>query len=293
MKRWTRALFILPLLALTACNPTIRATREVSLNSDWNDYQRVHVRVQNGGVELLRDDVQGIEITGEKYASGYTIEEAESNVEQIEVSVGADHGDDTTFLVELNYPLALRGKSAGADLVIRIPKSCPANVRTSNGRIIITGMTGTVEARSSNGSIRIADVDGNVEARTSNGRMRVINVTGDVDVRTSNGAVFADDIAGCCRIDTSNGAIECDVHPGADGYVDLETSNGSIELEIPADLAASLRLSTSNGRVRTRLGDAVLQNVDADRKTFYADMNGGGCRVEARTSNGSINARCR
>ena len=297
MKRWqTLWPLYLTLLAAAGCGAPFQATRAVSLTAPWNEYERVEVRVRNGGVELSSaetPEASEVQISGQLQASGSSPSEAEANVEQLEVYAGPHSEDATTLLVELRSPPTLQNRNVGASLVIHVPQACAARIRTSNGRIHVVRMRDDVDAKSSNGHVHVEDVQGQVHVDTSNGGLELRNITGDVSAETRNGGIQAERITGNCDLSTSNGRIECDVTPPTDGHVDLHTSNGRIELTLPLDLAADLDASTSNGRVRFDLGDTPLKHVDMDRNHAQATMNAGGCRVRARTSNGSITLRAR
>lgn len=284
------ALVFLPVLLLIAsgCGTTVRATEQLTVNQPWVDYARVEVAVRNGGIELRAGDVDQIKISGRKYAGGPTQAEAEQNLDQVTVYVGARDGQPDTFLIELRYPEELRNKNVGADLVIVIPKPCAAKVETSNGGIRVEHMAGEVVLESSNGGVHALDVDGTVRAGTSNGGIEIERVSGGVTAKASNGGVTAQEVGGPCVLRTSNGAVRCVLAATAQGDIELRSSNGKIHATLPASLAAELKLSTSNGRVRVALGDAAVKIVDTARTRFHGVMNGGGSTVIAETSNGSI-----
>jgi hypothetical protein len=279
---------LLTLLVAAGCGTPFQASRSLALTAAWNQYERVEVRVRSGGVDLSSTEAPDVQITGQLRAGGSSLSEAEANLDQLEVYAGPDADNATTLLVELRYPLALQNKTVGASLVIRLPQACAARIRTSNGTIQVARMRDDVDAKSSNGRVQVEDMTGHVRAVTSNGAVDLRNITGDVQAESSNGRIRAEQITGNCVLHTSNGSINCDVAPPGDGHVELDTSNGGISLTLPRDLGANLDASTSNGRVKLELGDVPLKNVDAGRSRLRATMNVGGCRVTARTSNGSI-----
>jgi DUF4097 and DUF4098 domain-containing protein YvlB len=270
-----------------------KARESFSLTAPWEGYRHVAVQTRNGSVELRCGDAEVVSVSGEKRVRGMTQAEADENLQEIEVLVDRDPGETGTLLVEVRYPPRLRYRSPGASLVIEVPEPCSVDISTGNGRITVKGMERDVKLNTSNGRITARDIDGPLHARTSNGRIEVHGIRGACDLETSNGAITAEDVRGDLDADTSNGRITVVVSPGEGGEVDLESSNGAIEVTLPAGFGADLRLSTSNGRVHTSLGDATLQHLSAGKSSLKAVMNGGGGRVEARTSNGSITVRCR
>ena len=270
-----------------------RASEDFTLAETWDNYERVEVRSRNGKVSLSSAAVDQIMISGTKQARGYTIADAESNVQQLTVFAGPHADQPGTFLIELRYPVALRNKSVGATFTIEVPQRCSAIVDTSNGSINVKALSGTVVLDSSNGALFIADVEGSVKADTSNGRVEAHDVTGELVVSTSNGSVIAENVGGRCEVGTSNGNVRYVSGPAVNDDIDLRSSNGSIQMTVPELLDADLELSTSNGRVRLNMGEASMKHLDHGKTHLRGTMNAGGRKLTARTSNGSITLDCR
>ena len=275
------------------CGSTFRATRDFSLSEAWEDYARIEVRTRNGRVELASGASETITISGRKQAGGLTMAEAEENVERLTIHAAADEARPDTFVIELEYPEDLSDKSIGASFTIEIPAPCAADVKTSNGSIRVEQLLGPVALTTSNGRIEATSIDGDLRARSSNGRITAASVTGAVTLETSNGAVEVEDVHDAVDVQTSNGRIEASVDPGQADHITLRTSNGAITLSLPSDLAAELALDTSNGRINVGLSRAELSVTEAERNHLHGTMNGGGCQVTARTSNGAINVKDR
>lgn len=129
-----------------------------------------------------------------------------------------------------------------------------------------------VTARTVNGDVRVAEVRGDVEARTVNGDIEARSTAGRVDARTTNGSI------------TVAGAIT------GDG-VEYRTVNGSITIELPADAKADVELRTVNGRISTDFPITFDGTINPRR--INAAIGGGGPRLTASTTNGSIRLRKR
>ena len=299
-------------LGSSGCGPAFHAKRGFLLDVPWEDYQRIVVRTRNGGVELSVEQGDDMRIEGELRARGYTQAEADEILERLTIVAEPDAADPTTFLVELEYPDELRRRSVGARLNIRIPQPCAADITTNNGRIVARGLKGEIELHTSNGRIIAQEIVGGVRARSSNGRIHLRDVAGPVNARTSNGPILAEAIGGDCDlktsncsvevrqargsvlVTTSNGRIRVAAEPPEDGEVVLRTSNGSIHADLPAHIRGRLVLHTSNARVHTDMDTVTLRGPRWSRRSFEAEMNGGGPgRIFVRTSNGSITLNCR
>jgi hypothetical protein len=298
-------------LAASGCVNIVQATREYSFTAPWDNYEKVIVQSRNGGVELSPASDPELRVSGRKWASGATIGEAEANVEQLEVIAEPARDDPRSIVVRLEYPEELEHRSIGAKMVVRVPQPIAASVETSNGSIRVKRMKEPVVLETSNGRITAEDIAGRLEARTSNGRIEARKVAGGVTAETSNGSVVLGDVQGGCRIDTSNGSIRAEaVHgdveattsngtitvaavPDKSGRVVLRTTNGSIEASIPATLAADIELTTSNGKIRPELHEVPIVLRHMSKRRFEATLNGGGGKVIASTSNGSVTLECR
>ena len=288
--------------AVAGCSATpFRASERFVLDVPGGGYERVVVRTVNGNVGLFCEARDDIRINAVKRSRGVTLAEAEETLDQLTIFAAADENDPTTFRIELDVPPELKRLSPGADFEIYVPDSCAAEIVTDNGYVRVRGVEGLAQLCSSNGRIIAEDVEGRVDAHTSNGRIAVNSLIGDCRLDTSNGEITVREAQGSVEATTSNGSIFVEATPTADGKVVLLTSNGSIRVIVPEDLPADLHLDSSNGRVRARLRDASWNTTSHSNSTTWGvrfehvdtSINGGGCRIDAKTSNGSVTLDCR
>ena len=310
-RRMVHAVFAVVLLVPAGCH-TYRERQDFDLKVPWRDYQRVVVRTNNGSVELSKADVPEIRIRGAKHASAPTLAKARERLERVTIVAEPDPTDSSVLRVTVKSPLLLGGGGTGASFEIQVPASCAADIRTSNGRIVVSELKGDSLLETSNGEVVIDGVNGEVRARTSNGRITARDMTGDLtavthngaiqveaaggdcDLETSNGKVHAVDLRGSVRARTSNVGIRLDAAPPEKGEVVLRTSNGSLHLTLPASLRADLDLRTSNGLVQMNLQDVPLRARLWSQNRVKAKMNdGGGSTITATTSNGLITVESR
>jgi DUF4097 and DUF4098 domain-containing protein YvlB len=113
-------------------------------------------------------------------------------------------------------------------------------------------------------------VDGNVVAHTSNRLIRVIDVAGDV------------------QAETSDADIALRLAPPEDGLVSAKTGDGDISLNIARTTAASLNLMADEGAVSANLSGFEVSNITTASGLLRGVLNGGGGRIEARTTDGEI-----
>ncbi|MEO9887743.1 MAG: hypothetical protein ABJR05_17080 [Balneola sp.] len=154
--------------------------------------------------------------------------------------------------------------------------------RTSGGSISAEGIQGNVSLRTSGGSVNLIDIEGSAEAKTSGGRIKAENVNGDLDVHTSGGSISLEGISGSVDASTSGGSINAEV-TSPSNFINLRTSGGSITVYVPEEQGYDLDLD--GNRVR-----AELKNFtgEYEKDEIRGTVNGGGVRIKARTSGGSV-----
>lgn len=315
MNRLLTVLLAIPLVSLlTGCQGNlVHVESDFTMRSDWKDFDRVTVRTRNGHVDLRCDAAQTeVSIRGVKKAGGLTIGEANDNLEALEIVAAPDPSDAKNLTIELRFPEELRNKSLGASFDIHVPQGCPAEIQTSNGRIVANGLKGRVRLESSNGRVNAEQIDGDVQietsnggvvarqikgklrAQSSNGRISIDGVTGDCTLETSNASLEIANVTGSIDAETNNGNVRIDSTPPAEGRVRAVSSNGSIVAWAPATMKGRLDLRTSNGHLTTNLGPATLGSPRWSQNALQADLNGGGQgQLFLHTSNGSITLNCR
>ncbi len=176
-------------------------------------------------------------------------------LEELRIDIDVEGGG---IEIETVYPnwrrlFSWNDVSASVDYDIRLPRSADLDVRTVNGEIEITGMAGEIRLRSTNGGIAVFDSAGSVSASTTNGGIKV-----ELDELSGEGMEF-------------------------------ETTNGAIRVDLPATARASVNARTTNGSIDTDFAVAVRGTVRRNR--LEGDINGGGPRIDLRTTNGSIRLR--
>jgi hypothetical protein len=155
----------------------------------------------------------------------------------------------------------------GISYTIATPGAQGVKVRTGNGSIRISGLSGAADLETSNGRVEATDHAGSVLARTSNGSVSATNVNGPVDARTSNGSVTVA------------------LADSATGPVSIHSSNGSVQLRVGSAFQGTLRADTSNGSV-TVPSSAKIK--DKDRTSAVVAFGEGGWESRIETSNGSV-----
>jgi len=262
----------------------------------------VTVESFNGSVDITGWEQNSVEINGTKYGN------SKSAVDQMKIDVNAN---PNSIRVRATRPSEFQWHNGGGvRFAIRVPHKVILDlISTSNGKIQVEDIEGTVHLRSSNGAIRISRVKGDVEAGTSNGTIEAQDLDGTTRFHTNNGSIRAESNRGSFEGVTSNGSITARLHdPSGSSPVRAETSNGHIELTFDSKTLPKVRAGTSNSSIVIRVPASANARVRAstshssitsdfdelstDRGRRHSEVDGtigrGGPLLDLHSSNGAI-----
>jgi hypothetical protein len=137
---------------------------------------------------------------------------------------------------------------------VRAPKSAFVHVTNTNGEVAATALSGKLFAHTTNGGINVERVAGAIDAQSTNG-----NVSVDLASLTDR--------------------------------VTLRTTNGGVVLTVPEGAKADLSASCTNGGIN--VAGLKLNTTDSSRRHVEGTLNGGGTKIDLRTTNGGIRVRGR
>lgn len=231
---------------------TIKKQFVVAKEADLN------IRNVNGSVQIETWDHAKIEVVAHKSAHGSNSGKVKKYFENIEVRF-KHRGDQ--ILVETHLPkkggngffdwLFGENLSGSVDYEIRIPHQSDLDIKTTNGKIMVSGVEGVVRLKSTNGAIVGENISGQVEAKTTNGSIKI--------------------------------ALKS-VMPGSD--LGFYTTNGGIRLYLPEDLSCSISAKTTNGSIHSDF--EIITHGKIKSNHLRGKIGEGGGLLELRTVNGSI-----
>ena len=180
--------------------------------------------------------------------------------------------------------IRVAGAGAGADL------------KTFGGDISMGPVTGDLKATTLAGDIIVGPVSGAALADTKGGDIRIERVGGSLDARTSGGDVRVPLVGGGVRAASAGGEIRiglaaCDGR----GTVTIKNDGGDVTLGVPADCKADVELVVTGAddedtAIRSDFPDlAVSRRNGVQRAT--GTINGGGEKIQVRTTSGTIRLR--
>lgn len=257
--RMSKTIFLLTLLLLVQNGSSIAQTLRERFEKSYPLAKGGELILENtnGSVRVQSWDRDEVKIEGEKVVKANSRRDAEKAMERLRIDI--EHGE-TYLKIDTKMPNQKDGfwvrifgdqVNASVNYHLFVPTELDLNVNTVNGRV---------------------DVE---------------EVGGQVSVKTVNGKIIIERAMGVVKAKTTNGGIEAELLAMTrDEDMDFKTTNGGIRVTFPQDLHADVYARTSNGSIRTDFPIEV--NGRFSKRKLEGTINGGGGRIELKTTNGSI-----
>jgi DUF4097 and DUF4098 domain-containing protein YvlB len=241
-------------------------------------------------------------------------------------SIAHEHSIATVLAVEQDgNRVQIRNQSNAGRTAMKIRIDVPywTEVRSmvDNGNQTISGIMGPVRAETREGDVKVSYVSKAVLASASVGNLDLEVISGRVSARTGKGNIACIRAAQGASAEAQNGSIvlmvvgpsEASVTKGS-GTIEVGGARGSFrgsttsgEIHVKAVPRDDWRLNSTSGNIRVELpptasfevdattgtGQILIDRSDIQRPTadvrhLRQTVNGGGKRIEARTSSGKI-----
>lgn len=217
---------------------------------------RLEVANSNGSIQVAVWDRNEVHVQAEKRVRSRGDQDVRDLIQELRVII-EETADGVR--IETEHPRRDggwwgRGVSSSVDYRIRLPRDSDLNLETVNGKVRVDGVHGDLTLGSTNGGITVNDSGGRVDAHTT------------------------------------NGSIDVELQQVVDGEdMSFRSTNGGITLALPGDARASVEARTTNGGIHTDFPVTVQGSFN--KKRLEGEINGGGGRIELRTTNGGIKIR--
>jgi len=249
--------------------------------------------VSPGGTLVVDADGAAIRVSGNdsnQVVVHMVFRGSEKNLAEMKLDA-VQKGDGVTVTMRTGKPgwFSWGSWRSEAEIEVTVPRRYVINARTGGGSVELRDTTGAASLRTSGGDVSVKGVTGNVELRTSGGSIHADTIRGDVDADTSGGDVSLLQVDGKIRGNTSGGSVRCSL-AGANRGISATTSGGDIELSLPRGTAANIDARTSGGGVSTEI---PVTSTERKENELVGTLNGGGERIYAHTSGGSIKVRAK
>ncbi len=200
----------------------------------------------NGGITVEAWDKNEIHLRAIVRANARSEGRAKELASGVQVRTGSGH-------VSATGPDMSEREWWSVSYHVNVPRRNDLELKSQNGGISITGVTGQVSFDTTNGGVRLVDLGGDVRGRTRNGGLTVM-----LNGREWDGA-----------------------------GLDVETTNGGVTLSIPDGYNARLEARTQNGGLRSDYPMTVTGELSS-RRGVSAQLGSGGAPVRVRTTNGGL-----
>lgn len=264
---------------------------------------KVEVRTSGGSIEVVGENTDEVRVEMYVRKRGKYIDRNEADLRNWEITIEKS-GNTVSAIAKREGRNNWRDRdNYSISFIVVTPVNATTDLRTSGGSLSLENLNGTQYAKTSGGSIKANDIYGDVELKTSGGAITIDSVEGSVDANTSGGRIRAEDVSGGISARTSGGSITLE---GISGNVDAKTSGGSINVEV-LNPENYIELRTSGGSISITIPKDQGYDIDLDGNRVRADLenfrgayekdeiegtlNGGGTKLSAKTSGGSVNLK--
>lgn len=193
-------------------------------------------------------------------------------------------------------------------LEVRVPRGARVWVKSTDGSIEASDMTGELDLTSAggsitvNGSLRVVSaetIEGDIEVtgpsplvrvKTGGGRIALRRPGGDVSASTVSGPIVASEATpASARLETISGPVTFEGEVDRSGTLDIQTHSGDVELHLPAKIAAEFDLQSMDGAIVTSppLDQRMVMKPAKGQPVVFA-TGGGGARIVVRSFKGKI-----
>ncbi|HEY8186845.1 MAG TPA: DUF4097 family beta strand repeat-containing protein [Pyrinomonadaceae bacterium] len=130
----------------------------------------------------------------------------------------------------------------------------------------------------------------NLSLKTNNGGISISDVTGQLEFSALNGGVNLKRIGGTVRGSTTNGGLNVELSGDRwDGEaLDVKTTNGGVSMSIPENYSAHLETGTVNGRISIDFPVTIQGDITRE---LAVNLGSGGATIRAMTTNGGVKIR--
>lgn len=246
-----RILFLLTVFAsppLLAAQESDEEWLEHCANGRWNgrrptacdvrvqrlaDRELLRVRPnQNGGVYVVAEDRNDIEVHSRMQASADSRREATDLLRDVALDLGST--------ITASGPRGDHDSHWSVQFVIYVPRNTNLDLETHNGPVAVKNVVGRMELSAVNGPVSLTGVGGEVRAHVQNGPLQV-RLTGN----RWNGAGL--------NAETQNGPVQLSIPENYNAMLETGTVNGPVQTDFPITVTLDGRMNWK--RFTTKLGN--------------------------------------
>ncbi len=238
-------------------------TQRISL--DGSHLSGVDIRTHNGAVNVEGASAGDTEsfVDYRIRTGAFTLDGAREALDAVEVFVD----NDAEGIAHIGWRwrvLRHRSWHASVRFDVHAPQRCDVKVRSHNGHITTTSLSGRVDVVTHNGSVSVQTTGDQLRALTHNGKIDATFAGRDITLVTHNGRIAAD-VTGCRGLDgrivTHNGRIRVTMGAQASTVVQAATNHGTISCAVPLE-ESTVNRHALHGRVGDGDGSLTISSYN-------------------------------
>ncbi len=243
----------------------------------------VRVDTNDGSVNITTGDTKEVEFRVEY--QGYVLNKS------LEIE-SSQHGDEVelTARIPVKFYISL-GMKRTLHIEVRMPKDADLQVRTGDGAIKASAISGTIDLHSGDGALNVSSLKGSVRLHTGDGSIEASDLDGKCDASSGDGRIRLSGRFDVLNAKSGDGSVTVDALHGSklDSSWSVVSGDGSIEMAVPADLPVNIEASSGDGRISTDIPITMEGIISKSR--VHGKMNGGGSTLTIHTGDGSIHLK--
>ena len=184
--------------------------------------EQLGVKGKNGGIEVIGEDRNDIDLEARVTAEASNQDEAKALIQQVKiVTTGVIHaeGPETSGWSHRSWTVNYR---------LQVPRRLSADLHTENGGIDLSHLDGVLRAETMNGGLSLTDLAGDVHAITVNGGVD-LELSGS---RWQGAGLFAQ---------STNGGISAKAPDHYSAHLVAETVNGGLSIDFPITVQGTIK----------------------------------------------------
>lgn len=237
----------------------------------------VMISLERGDITVHPGTSPEIQVTVHKTAEASNDREAAEQAKQVSVSIAPASGGIAVQSQMRNEG----GSGVRVDLEVLVPPQCSVTARTNHGNILISDMTGKINAASQNGDLEIHNAGSDVAAEMHGGDARVIGVHGNLRLTGNGKEIELADVAGDASLE-------------GDFYGPIRVRNVAKTTHLTSS-KTDLTVVQLSGRMETDSGRLEISDVPGSVSVITKDkdvaLDNIGGRIHIEDQNGDIDVR--
>jgi DUF4097 and DUF4098 domain-containing protein YvlB len=192
------------------------------------------------------------------------------------------------------------------DLDVRVPRRARVDLRSQNGDLSVSDVTGSIYFESLSGDARVSGdarlvevslVSGDIDVLGRVASIKVNTVSGDINLPHAIGVVDASTTSGDIQVSaeglgrgnfsSTSGTVIFQGEPARDAALYFDSASGTIQLRLRRDFAGDFDISTVSGDIENTMGPRPTR-LRYGAGMYLRFNTGAGARVRASSVSGTV-----